>query len=217
MASMPLPSTTSRRAAATSKATVLFAALGGAAVVLVSATQAWVHGTVTDTVLGTMPAQGTGSQVAPTAVAGALVAGAAAVVSGTSGAVVRRVAAMGMLLGALLCAVAVAAVAADPGGALRRASSTALGRRDTLHAIAQTGPWLWVAGAAALLVATAALCGVAGAGRWRALSSRYDAPSERPASVARSVYRPPTPWDRLSQGGDPTDDPTLSGPDADGR
>ena len=209
-----------------SKRSVLTVGLLGSAVLLISGSQTWVHGTVGDAVLGRMPAHGTGSQVAPAAVAAGLVAGAGAVASATSGPLVRRVAAFSMLLAAALSAALAVQVAVAPGAALARASATALGQRDTLHAVGQAGPWLWVAAAGTALVALAGVGAVLGTGRWRPLPSRYDAPAgpapagpapaePAPAGPAPAgpgaADRPQTTWDRLSRG----DDPTLRATDPD--
>jgi hypothetical protein len=180
----------------TSKRTVLSLVVAAASVVLVSGSQEWVSGTVDDVVLGAGALHGRGSDVAPGALAAALVGLAAAVVAATSGAVVRVVAACSALLAAVLGATVVISVLVDPGSALGKLAAAGTGRAGTLAAHGRVGLWVWAALAAMLVMGVAGLGALAGRSHWSGLSSRYDA--AEPAAGAGSA------WEQLSRGEDPT-------------
>jgi hypothetical protein len=180
----------------TSKRTVLVLVLVAASVVLVSGSREWVSGSVDDVVLGASALHGRGSEVAPGALAAALVGMVSAVAVATSGSVVRVVAACSMLLAAVLGAAVVISVLVDPGGALGRLAAAGTGRSGTLAAHGRVGSWAWAALAAMLVMGFGGLAALVGGRRWRGLSSRYEAgvPDAGRASA----------WDRLSRGEDPT-------------
>ena len=187
---------TSRTDRLTSKRTVLVLVLVAAGLVLVSGSQEWVWGSVDDVVLGASALHGRGSDVAPGALAAALVGMASAVAVTTSGRVVRVVAACSMLLAAVLGAIVVIAVMADPSGALGRLAAAGTGRSGTLAAQGHVGAWAWAALAAMLVIGLGGLGALVGGRRWAALSGRYEAGA---AEEGRT-----TAWDRLSRGEDPT-------------
>lgn len=180
----------------TSKRTVLVLVLGASCLVLVSGSREWVQGSVADTVLGSSALRGTGSDVAPGAMAAALVGLASAVAAATSGRMVRFVAAFSALVAAVLGAAVVVSVLSDPGGALGAMAAAGTGRSGTVVADGRAGGWVWVAFAAMLVMGAGALGALVGGRRWRGLSSRYDAPRPAPGHGSE--------WDQLSRGEDPT-------------
>ncbi len=180
----------------TSKRTVLVLVLAAASIILVSGSREWVSGSVDDVVLGAGALHGRGSDVAPGALAAALVGLASAVVAATSGSVMRVVAACSALLAALLGATVVVSVLVDPRGALGNLAAAGTGRSGTLAAHGQAGSWAWAALAAMLVMGIGGLAALVGRRRWCGLSSRYDA--GEPAAGHGSA------WDQLSRGEDPT-------------
>lgn len=200
----------------TSKRNVIVLVLAASCLVLVSGSREWVSGSVNDAVLGTSVVRATGSQVAPGALAAALVGLASAVAAATSGALVRVLAAGAALLAAVLGAAAVVAVLVDPGAALGRLAAAGTGRSGTVAADGQVGGWAWVALAAMLVMGIGGLGALVGGRHWRGLSGRYDAPVEveqSDQSPRDSATKQPTgnesDWDQLSRG----QDPTATGPD----
>jgi uncharacterized membrane protein (TIGR02234 family) len=195
----------------TSKRMVLVIVLLSGSVILVSGSREWVQGSVDDAVLGATVLHGNGSEVAPGAMAAALVGLSSAVAAATSGAVVRVIAAGAALLAAVLGATVVASVVADPGGALGALAAAGTGRSGTLAAHGRVGVWAWLALAAMLAMGVGGLGALVGARRWRGLSSRYDGPVSgavgqvsRHYPARRPATGPESAWDRLSRGEDPT-------------
>jgi hypothetical protein len=180
----------------TAKRTVLVLVLVAASVVMVTGSREWVSGSVDDVVLGASALHGTGSDVAPGALAAALVGMAAAVAVATTGSVVRVLAACSMLVAAVLGASAVVSVLVDPDGALGRLAAAGTGRSGTLAAHGHVGGWGWAALAAMVVMGLGALAALVGARRWRGLSSRYEAGLAETGGASA--------WDRLSRGEDPT-------------
>ena len=180
----------------TSKRTVLMLVIGASCVVLVSGSREWVQGSVGDAVLGASALHGRGSEVAPGAMAAALVGLASAVAAATSGRVVRVVAASSALIAAVLGAAVVGSVLSDPGGALGAMAAAGTGRSGTLVADGRAGGWVWVALAAMLVIGAGGLGALVGGRRWKGLSSRYDAAGPGPGHGSE--------WDQLSRGEDPT-------------
>jgi hypothetical protein len=180
----------------TSKRTVLVLVLAAASVVIVSGSREWVSGSVDDVVLGASALHGRGSDIAPGALAAALVGMASAVAAATSGKVVRIVAACSALMAAVLGTTVVISVLVDPSGALGRLAAAGTARSGTLPAHGHVGSWAWVAFAAMLVMGLGGLGALVGGRRWHGPSSRYEAsePAAAPASA----------WDRLSRGEDPT-------------
>jgi len=189
----------------TSKRTVLILIVAAASVVLVSGSQEWVSGTVDDVVLGPGALHGRGSQVAPGALAAAIVALASAVVAATSGRVVRTVAAWSALLAGVLGAAVVISVLIDPGGALGRLAAAGTGRSGTLQAQGRAAIWAWVGLAATLVMGAGGLAALLARRRWRGLSSRYDAGGPTTGKGPPGASAPSaSAWDQLSRGEDPT-------------
>lgn len=180
----------------TSKRMVLVLVLGASCVVLVSGSREWVQGSVDDAVLGASALQGRGTDVAPGAMAAALVGLASAVAAATSGRAVRVVAACSALVAAVLGAAVVISVLSDPGGALGAMAASGTGRNGTLVADGRAGGWVWVALASMLVMGAGGLGALAGGRRWQGLSSRYDAGEPGPGHGSE--------WDQLSRGEDPT-------------
>jgi hypothetical protein len=180
----------------TSKRLVLILVLGAACAILVSGSREWVQGSVDDAVLGASQLRGRGAEVAPGAMAAALVGLASAVAAATSGPVVRVVASCSALLAAVLGATVVISVLADPGGALGAMAAAGTGRSGTLVADGGAGAWAWVALLAMVVMGAGGLAAMAGGRRWQGLSSRYDAGEPAPGQGST--------WDQLSRGEDPT-------------
>ncbi|MEP7035869.1 MAG: Trp biosynthesis-associated membrane protein [Dermatophilaceae bacterium] len=194
----------------TAKRQVLLLVMAGAVVVLVSGSREWVSGSTADVVLGASVLHGRGADVAPVAMAAALVGLAAAVAVGTAGPVVRVVAATAALLAAALCAGVIVGILVDPSGALGTLAAAGTGRSGTVAASGRAGIWVWVALAAALAMGVGALGAMVGSRRWRGLSDRFDSPiagdgaQRHPAAASPSG--PESAWDQLSRGKDPTDE-----------
>jgi hypothetical protein len=180
----------------TSKRVVLVFVLCAAAVILVSGSRQWVSGSVEDAVLGASVVKGKGADIAPGAMAAALVGMASAVAAATSGRVVRLVAACSAVLAAILGIAVVTSVLADPGGALGALAAAGTGRSGTLVADGRAGGWAWVALAAMLVMGTGGVGALVGGRRWHGLSSRYEAGEPGPGHGSA--------WDQLSRGEDPT-------------
>ena len=208
-----------------SKRTVLLLVLLAAGVLLVSGSRVWVNGSVDDPVLGASILHGTGSQVARGVLAAALVGAAAVVAAATSGRIVRRLAAIVVVLAGALGAAVIGSVVADPDGALGRLAATGTGRTGDVPAHGSVTLWVWVAALAAVVLTLAGVAALVGAGRWSGLSSRYDAPSadgaapgaDGVASGADGAVPDAAPtseqavrrsresaWEQLSRGEDPT-------------
>ena len=198
--------------ALTSKRIVLVLVLGAASVILVSGSREWVSGSVDDAVLGASALHGKGSDIAPGALAAALVGLASAVAAATSGTVVRVVAACAALLAAVLGALRGHLGPGRPrwragqaGGRRhgpqrdrsRPRSGRRLGlgcaRRDARHG-GRVGWARWSADGA-------------GADSPAGMTHRSPGTGHRPGSPgARARARPDSAWDQLSRGEDPTAD-----------
>jgi hypothetical protein len=183
----------------TSKRTVLVLVTSAASVILVSGSREWVSGSTSDVVLGVSALHGSGSEVAPAALAAALVGLASAVAAATAGSVVRVIAACSAVMAAVLGAAVVISVVVDPSGALGRRAVAGTGRTGTVAASGHVGGWAWVALAAMLIMGIGGLSALAGRRRWHGLSSRYDAAAEAGGPAASASA-----WDQLSRGEDPT-------------
>jgi len=180
----------------TSKRLVLLLVLGAGCVILVSGSREWVQGTVDDAVLGASAVRGRGADIAPGAMAAALVGLASAVAATTSGRVVRLVASCSALLAAVLGATVIISVLADPGGALGAMAAAGTGRSGTVVADGRAGAWVWVALVSMAVMGAGGLAALAGGPRWQGLSSRYEASPPGPGRGSD--------WDQLSRGEDPT-------------
>lgn len=200
----------------TRKRTVLLLVLLGAAVLLVSGSRVWVEGRVDDPVLGASVLHGTGSKLARGVLAAALVGAAAAVAAATAGRAVRVVAAVATVVAALLGAVVVVRLLTDPSTALGELAATSTGRTGRIHATGSTTVWPWIALVACVAMGLGGVAALVGGGRWRGLSSAYDAPVAAAGGGAggggaadqtdrvQPQARPVSAWEQLSQGEDPT-------------
>jgi uncharacterized membrane protein (TIGR02234 family) len=192
----------------TNKRIVLVLVLLSASVILVSGSRRWVSGSLDDAVLGAVALHGNGSQVAPGALAAALVGLASAVAATTGGTRVRILSACAALLAAVLGAAVVISIMVDPGGSLDKLASVQTGRAVSGVARGGTEVWAWVALAATFAMGLGGLGALVGAPRWGGLPSRYAAPgaSERAPTDAggQGATRQESAWDQLSRGEDPT-------------
>jgi len=195
----------------TSKPMVLVLLLVSASVILVSGSREWVSGSAGDAVLGASVLHGRGSDIAPGALAAALVGLASAVAAATAGRIVRVIAAWSAVLAAVLGAVVIISILAEPGAALGTLAATGTGRSGSVVAHGQAGGWAWVALSATLVMGFGGLCALVGASRWKGLSSRYDPPvadqtlqTSQLSSTGDLARRRELEWDQLSRGEDPT-------------
>lgn len=188
---------------------VVSVALLAAGVAVVAGRRPWLTGLVDDATLGRTSVGATGSQAVPGLVALALIIAAAALAAATSGPLLRR---LTLLLGvAAATGLAILAVRALAQGdsILGALAATASGRTGTTPVTGVTPAfWPYAVAASAALSALASLAGLTGAGSWRGLSQRYDAPGE--AGGGRG-QRMSTAWDDLERGVDPTADPGAGG------
>lgn len=198
----------------TSKRSVLVIMLVSALVILISGSREWVSGSAGDAVLGASTLHGRGSDIAPGALAAALVGLASAVAAATAGTVVRVIAACSATLAAALGAGVIISILADPGGALGTLAAAGTGRSGSVVAHGQAGIWAWVALSATVVMGVGGLAALVGARRWKGLSSRYDPPvagqTSQPDPTGDLGRRRELEWDQLSRGEDPTID--TSGP-----
>lgn len=185
----------------TSKLAVVLLALLGSGILLASGGRVWVNGTVDDAVLGASRISGTGTEVASGVVALALVGAAAALASATGGAVVRRITLGVLALAGVAEAVIAARVALAPEDPLGAIAAKAAGRTGSIETHATITAWPWVCVGAGVLLVLASVAGWLGAGRWRGLGARYEAPT---TSAGARGQRVATDWDRLDAGDDPT-------------
>jgi uncharacterized membrane protein (TIGR02234 family) len=198
----------------TSKRMVLFLMLTSASVILISGSRVWVSGSAGDAVLGASVLHGRGSDIAPGALAAALVGLASAVAAATAGSVVRVIAAWSAMLAAVLGGVVIISIVTDPGGVLGTLAAAGTGRSGSVVAHGHTGIWAWVALSATLVMGFGGLCALVGASRWKGLSSRYDPPvvdqtsqttqTSQLGSTGDLGRRRELEWDQLSRGEDPT-------------
>ena len=185
----------------TSKIAVVLLALVGSGILLASGGRVWVNGTVDDAVLGASRISGTGTEVASGVVALALVGAAAALASATGGAVVRRITLGVLTLAGIAEAVIAARVALAPEDPLGAIAAKAAGRTGSIETHATITAWPWACVVAGVLLVLASVAGWLGAGRWRGLGARYEAPT---TSAGARGQRVATDWDRLDAGDDPT-------------
>lgn len=191
----------------TRKASVVLLGVLGAAVLVISGSRVWVSGTVNDAVLGASRINGTGSDVASGVVALALVAGAAAIATTTSGRVVRRVTVVLLGLATTGLAFVTLHVVADPSAALGSIAAHSTGRTGYIETHASVTVWPWIALLAIAVLALTTAAAFLGARRWQGLSSRYEAPASSTDTDVRGVRgeRVTSDWDQLSAGVDPTE------------
>ncbi len=211
-ASRPGPGLSARM---TSKAGVVLLALLGAGVALASGGRVWVRGTVDDAVLGASQIEGAGSEVASGVIVLALTAGAAALVTATSGRVTRRVTLGVLLLATLGLGSFVVRVLVDPSGSLGAVAARATGRSGSIQTAASATAWPWLALVAVIVLLASWVAGLLGARRWAGLSSRYETPGQTPGQTAGQGAgqtagsrgeRVGSDWERLTAGEDPTEE-----------
>lgn len=182
------------------------AVLVPAAALLVLTTQAWASGTASD-VLSQGTTDVTGGQAAPGVVGLGLVAVAALLGLMTGGRVGRAVSSGALVLSSLGALVLVALVVTRPDETVAGQVARDLARTTAPEASGSTTVLGWLALVAGLLLAVGAVLAVAASRTWRGLSDRYE--RAKPAAGPRGEVR--TPWDELTDGGDPT---LRDGPEA---
>lgn len=176
------------------------AVLVPAAALVALTTQAWVAGSTND-VLRHGAVDVTGSQAAPGVVGVALVCAAALLGMVTGGRMVRVISAGALVLASLASAALVTLVVLRPRDALAAEVARELARTTPPPASGHTTALGWVALGAAAILAAGAVLTVVASRSWTGLSGRYDRPDRAPAGPRGEVR---TPWDELSEGGDPT-------------
>jgi uncharacterized membrane protein (TIGR02234 family) len=182
--------------------------VAGAGLALLTAGRAWVTQRITG-VPGVVALTASGSQVAPSVGALAVVAGAAAVVLLIAGRLVARLAGLiAALAGAGMVAV-VAGVLADPRAAAAPAVPGATGRAGPLPGAASPSASVWFALVGGLVVLAGGLLAAVRGGRWTVPGRRFEADAARDRSRPgkKDVDGAPDPvaaWDALSRGEDPT-------------
>jgi hypothetical protein len=171
-----------------------------AAALLALTTQAWASGTASD-VLSQGATEVTGGQAAPGVVGLGLVAVAALLGLMTGGRVGRAVASGALVLSSLGALVLVALVVTRPAVTVAGQVARDLARTTAPEASGSTTVLGWLALVAALLLAVGAVLTVVASRTWHGLSDRYER-AAKPAAGPRGEVR--TPWDELTDGGDPT-------------
>lgn len=194
----PEPKAEARSRTRATKRNVLLA--GAVAIVLLIAanSRTWVEGTVSDAVLENAHASASGSKAAPALLAATLVGAAAVLATLTSGRIARWIAAVIALLSGVVALIAVIVVIRDPSAALRDAATSMTGHTGDRELNADLTFWPWVGLLGAVLLLLTGLLAIFGAREFSGLSSRYDAPVDKPAKRRSD-------WDLLSDGEDPTD------------
>lgn len=191
---------------------VLPVALAAAAVAAVSGRRTWLTGQTADAVLGSATIRAAGADVVPGLVAIALVLGAGVLAAATAGPLARRIALIAAASAGVLLSVLSLRAVTSAAGLLGTLAAERTSRTGSIPVqdIA-VSPWPWLVAAAAALATVAVLGGLAGAGRWRGLSQRYDAPSTPalPTSGDGSAAgsrgeRTPVAWDDMDKDIDPT-------------
>lgn len=176
------------------------AVLVPAGALLALTTQPWVSGSASD-VLSQGTTDVTGGQGAPGVVGLGLVAAAALLGLMTGGRVGRAVAAGALVLSTLGTLALVVLVVSRPAETVAAQVARELARTTAPQATGTTTVLGWLALVAAVGLAVAAALTAATSRGWAGLSDRYER-GARPAAGPRGEVR--TPWDELSEGGDPT-------------
>lgn len=171
-----------------------------AAALLVLTTQTWASGTASD-VLSHGTTDVTGGQAAPGVVGLGLVAVAALLGLMTGRRVGRAVSAAALVVSAAGALALVSFTVARPAQTVAARVATELARTTAPEASGHTTVLGWAALLAAALLTVGAVLTVLASRTWAGLSDRYERPA-RPAAGPRGEVR--TPWDELSEGGDPT-------------
>lgn len=179
----------------------------GAVAVLVPAlallaltTQPWASGVASD-VLSQGTTDVTGGQAAPGIVGLGLVAVAALLGLTTGGRVGRAVSSGALVLSSLGALVLVALVVARPDQAVAGQVARDLARTTAPQASGSATALGWLTLVVALVLAVGAVLTVVSSRSWSGLSDRYER-ARKPEAGPRGEVR--TPWDELTDGGDPT-------------
>ncbi|MDN5766388.1 MAG: Trp biosynthesis-associated membrane protein [Humibacillus sp.] len=172
------------------------------------ATRPWASGRARD-VLTSGVTEVSGSTAAPGMVGVALVAVVALLGMMTGGRVIRAVSAAVLVVAAVGALAFTAMVVAQPVQAVGEAVARQLARTTAPETVASTTVWAWLGLVAAVLLTVGAVAASVSSRSWAGLSSRYER-AAKPASGERGPRgQVRTPWDELSEGGDPTlRDPT---------
>ena len=186
-----------------------------AVVLLGLATRPWASGRARD-VLTSGVTEVTGSTAAPGMVAVALVTIVALLGMMTGGRVIRALSAGVLVIAALGTLALTVAVALQPVQAVAEAVARQLARTTAPETVASTTAWAWLAVVVATLLAAGAVAASVSSRSWAGLSSRYERGAPTGAGTPGKPGEPGprgqvrTPWDELSEGGDPT---LRDGPD----
>lgn len=178
---------------------VVLAGLAAGALTAVAAGRTWLRAGG-DAGGHTVRVTVTGSDLAPLALALALVALAAWGVLLVTRAAGRRIA----LVVGLLAVIGVVATVLASLGRVDEAAASALAERGALEAESVTRTaWLWLTAIGAVLQAALAGAALRLAGGWPTMSSRYDAPVAGRPSAGGTTERDL--WNALDEGVDPTE------------
>ena len=200
----------------TGKRVVSAAVAVPALVLLLATTRTWLTGRSAEPLLGGGAVSATGSQVAPGVLALVLVCLVALVTTLTGGPAVRRVSSVVLVLASAGAAVMTAVPLTRPEESLGRVAAAGLGRTGVVATSADVFAWAWTALVSAVVLLLAAVLAAVAARRWSGLSGRFDAPGDQSAAATRTTEISTatgqgtrrTAWDELTEGRDPTAEPT---------
>lgn len=164
------------------------------------ATRPWATGRARD-VLTSGVTEVSGSSAAPGMVAVTLVAIVALLGMMTGGRVIRGVSAAVLVVGAAGALAFTVAVVARPVESVGEAVARQLARTTAPETVASTTSWAWAGLLAAVLLTVGAVAASISSRSWAGLSNRYERGSTAESGPRGQVR---TPWDELSEGGDPT-------------
>lgn len=192
---------TSRRAALTSRRTVVLTALVGAGLLMISTTMTWVAATGLGETSSVAEIEVSGSQAADTVAAMGLVGLAGAVAVTIAGRPGRWIIAVLLLIAAAMSLYTSVGVLIDPAGAAGQAVGEATGTTTTAQDY-QRGFGAWAATFGAALMLAAAIVLGAASHRWpdRRASKKYSRTAADEAAEPDEYDL----WDGLSEGDDPT-------------
>ncbi|MEO6998964.1 MAG: Trp biosynthesis-associated membrane protein [Terracoccus sp.] len=167
------------------------------------ATRPWASGRARD-VLTSGVTEVSGSTAAPGMVAVALVAIVALLGMMTGGRVIRAVSAAVLVIAAIGALAFTAAVVVRPVQSVGDAVARQLARTTAPDTVASTTAWAWTGLVVALMLTAGALAASISSRSWAGLSSRYERGSKPDNGERGPRGQVRTPWDELSEGGDPT-------------
>ncbi len=171
-----------------------------AVAVLGLATRPWASGRARDVLTsGVMEVSGT--TAAPGMVGVTLVAIVALLGMMTGGRLIRAVSAAVLVIAAAGALAFTLAVVARPASSVGDAAARQLARTTAPETVASTTPWAWAALVAVVLLTLGAVAASISSRSWAGLSNRYERGSTAESGPRGQVR---TPWDELSEGGDPT-------------